>query len=90
MSGSFPASFVPMIVMIEESASDRLLTASRTTAIELDAMPTAALKAASRTLASMPMMLVLMMTVSLLSSGVCAPDCFLLIFYSPCSIKCLY
>ena len=68
LSGSFPASFVPTIVIIEDRASDRLFTASRMTAIELDANPMIALKAASMTFARMPMMLVLMMTLSRLSS----------------------
>jgi hypothetical protein len=54
--------------MIEERASDRLLTESRMTAIELDDNPMNALKAASITFARMPMILVLMMTLSRLSS----------------------
>ena len=52
------------MVMIDEIASERLFTASRVTAIELDKMPTAALNAASATLAVMPMALVRTMAVS--------------------------
>ena len=51
-------SFVPAMVMMDEMASDRLLTASRITAMELERSPTTALKAASATFAAMPMMLV--------------------------------
>ena len=51
-------SFVPMMVMTLDSASLRLLTASITMATLLARMPTAALKAAKRTLAIMPMILV--------------------------------
>ena len=65
LSGALPASFVPMIVMRDDSASLRLLTASITTAIEWEAMPTNALKAARNTLAMMPMTLVRMMMLSL-------------------------
>ena len=61
LSGALPASFVPMIVMRDDSASLRLLTASITTAMEWDAAPTKALNPARNTLAMMPVMLVLMM-----------------------------
>ena len=57
-------SLVPTMVMIDEIASERLFTASRVTAIELDKMPTAALNAASATLAAMPMALVRIMALS--------------------------
>ena len=50
----------PMIVMTEESASDRLFTASSVTAMERDSSPTTALNAASSTLVAMPTTLVLM------------------------------
>ena len=61
LSGALPASFVPMMVMRDDSASLRLLTASITTATEWDAMPTKALNAARNTLAIMPVILVRMM-----------------------------
>ena len=66
LSASFPASFVPTIVMMELAASDRLFTASITIAMEFDASPTNALNAARKILARMPMMLVLMIVLSLL------------------------
>ena len=53
-------SFVPMMVMTLDSASLRLLTASITMATLLAMTPTAALNAASSTLATMPMTLVRM------------------------------
>ena len=59
-SASFPASFVPTIVMTELAASDRLLTASITMAMEFAVIPTTALNAARRTLARIPMILVRM------------------------------
>ena len=52
------------MVMIDEIASERLFTASRVTAIELDKMPTTALNTARATLAAMPMALVRTMAVS--------------------------
>ena len=51
---------MPTMVMMLERASLRLLTASMTTATEFATMPTAALNAASKTLAAMPMRLVRM------------------------------
>ena len=53
LSGFFDASLIPIIVMIEESASERLLTASSMIEIDEDARPTAALRAASKTFAPM-------------------------------------
>ena len=69
LSGSLPASFVPTMVMIEDRASERLLTASSVTAIELERMPIAALKAARNTFVMIPMTLVRMMTESRLTSA---------------------
>ena len=51
-------SFVPTMVMTLDSASLRLFTASMMMAMLLARMPTKALKAAKRTLATMPMTLV--------------------------------
>ena len=62
MSGLRPASLVPTMVMTLLRASLRLFTASSTTAIEFENIPTAALKAAKRMLAMMPMTLVRMIT----------------------------
>ena len=53
-------SFVPIMVMTLESASLRLLIASITMATELAKRPTAALKPAKRTLATIPIQLVRM------------------------------
>ena len=64
LSGERPASLVPTMVMIEERASDRLLTASRMTAMEWDSRPTTALKADRNTLARIPITLVRMMILS--------------------------
>ena len=52
------------MVMTEEPASERLLTASSVMAIEPVMVPIAALKAASRTFATMPTMLVRTMAAS--------------------------
>ena len=68
MLGSLPASLVPTIVIIEDRASERLLTASKVTAMEPDTIPTNALKDARNTLAMMPIILVFIMTLSLLFS----------------------
>ena len=65
LSGCLPASFVPMIVIRDEPASDRLFTASSTMAMECVISPTAALNPASAALAPMPIMLVLMICFSL-------------------------
>ncbi len=54
-----------MMVVTLLMASERLLTASRMTAIDPVAKPTKALNAASTKLARMPMALVRMMVVSL-------------------------
>ena len=54
-----------MIVMSEDRASLRLLTASNMIAIDPDNTPTTALKAARRTFAAIPMMLVRMITLFL-------------------------
>ena len=58
MSGFLPASLAPMMVMTDDSASDRLFTASSVMAMEPETTPTTALKAAKNTFASMPMTLV--------------------------------
>ena len=55
------------MVITDDKASDKLLTASRVTAIELDNIPTPALNAASKILVSIPIMLVLIITLSRLS-----------------------
>ena len=68
LSAGLAASLVPTIVMTEERASDRLLTASRITAIELDASPMAALNPARKMLVTIPIMLVRMITLSRLPS----------------------
>ena len=59
LSGAFPASFAPIIVIIEDNASVRLLTASKVIAIEFVANPTNALKITSIILTIIPIMLVL-------------------------------
>ena len=64
MSGSLPASFVPTIVISELPASEMLLTASSTMAMELLIRPITALNAASSTLAAIPMTLVRMIVFS--------------------------
>lgn len=56
-SGARPASLVPTIVMTDESASERLFTASSVMAMECERVPTTALKPASRTLATIPVTL---------------------------------
>ena len=61
LSGCFPASFVPTMVITEEAASEKLFTASSTIAMEWVSSPTTALKAARRTLARIPITLVRMM-----------------------------
>ena len=58
MSGAFPASFAPMIVIIDDNASVKLFTASRVIAMELVAIPTTALNATSMRFTTMPIMLV--------------------------------
>ena len=63
-SGALPESFVPMMVMTDDIASLRLLTASSVTAIEFATMPTAALNAARKTLATIPITLVRMIIFS--------------------------
>ena len=54
-----------MIVITEDSASERLFTASSVTAMEFEISPTAALNAASSTFAIIPIMLVLTIIFSL-------------------------
>ena len=54
-----PASFVPTIVIIDDKTSDKLFTASKITAIELDNIPIVALKAAKKILVMIPIALVL-------------------------------
>ena len=63
LSAFFLASLVPTMVITEERASLRLLTASRITAVEFAAKPTIALKTTSTMLAAMPIRLTL--TISL-------------------------
>ena len=58
-SGDLCASFVPMMVISEESASLKLFTASSMTDTEEEISPTAALNDARNTLAAMPIRLVL-------------------------------
>ena len=65
---AYPANFVPTIVMTEESASDRLFTASKVTAIEFETIPMTALNDARNRFARMPMMLVLTMILSRFSA----------------------
>ena len=65
LSASFPASFVPTMVITELAASERLLTASITIAMELAVSPMIALKATRNKLARIPTMLVRMMVLSL-------------------------
>ena len=60
MSGALPASLVPMMVMMLDKASLRLLTASVMIAMEFDIKPTRALKATSIRFAMILMILVLM------------------------------
>ena len=57
-SGAFPASFAPIIVMIDDNASVRLLTASNVIAIELTSIPMVALNATNIRFTTMPIMLV--------------------------------
>ena len=64
LSASFPASFVPTMVMRELAASERLFTASITMAIEFEANPTKALNAARKTLAMIPIILVFTIVLS--------------------------
>ncbi len=59
-SGALPASLVPIIVMILDKASLKLLTASVMMAMELDMNPTVALKPTRTRFARMLRMLVLM------------------------------
>ena len=64
LSAGLPASFVPTMVITEESASLRLFTESRIIAIELVIIPTKALKADKKMLAAIPIILVRMMICS--------------------------
>ena len=70
-SAGFKASFVPIMVIMEESASVRLFTASRITAMELERIPATALKEARNIFARIPIMPVLMMITSRLSFILC-------------------
>ena len=54
LSGALPASFVPMIVMIDDKASVRLLTASKVIAMEFTRIPIVALNATSIKFTTMP------------------------------------
>ena len=58
LSGAFPASLVPMIVIIDERASVRLFTASRVMAIEFTSIPIVALNATRIRFTTMPITLV--------------------------------
>ena len=64
LSGDFPASFVPIMVMTELAASEMLFTASITMAMEFVANPTTALNPAKNALAMIPIILVLIITLS--------------------------
>ena len=59
LSGAFPASFVPIIVIIDDNASVRLFTASSVIAIEFTSIPIVALNATRIRLTTIPIMLVL-------------------------------
>ena len=58
LSGSFPASFVPTIVIKELATSDKLFTASSTIAIEFDKSPIVVLKITRKIFATIPIILV--------------------------------
>ena len=58
LSDSFFESFAPIMVTTELATSDALLTASRTIAMEFVIITITALKAARKTLATIPTMLV--------------------------------
>lgn len=58
LSASLPASFVPTIVITEDPASDKLLTASTNIAMEFDFIPINILNIARTALPMMPNMLV--------------------------------
>ena len=68
LSGSLPASFVPIIVIRELPASDMLLTASSIIAIEFVSSPITALNAAKNTFAIIPITLVLTIIFSRVTS----------------------
>ena len=70
------------MVTTEDSASERLFTASSVTAIEFDAKPTNALNAESMTFAIMPITLVLTMVFSLSAASAAMSFCSA-IFNSP-------
>ena len=65
LSGFLPASLVPIMVIVEDKASLRLLTASRMIAMELERSPTNALNAARRILVTIPIMPVFTIVFSL-------------------------
>ena len=88
LSAGFPASLVPAMVMMEERASERLLTASRVMAMEWVRRPITALKAARAALARIPITEVLMMTEVRLSGeeapfAIKTPFCLYTIQYRP-------
>ena len=58
LSGALPANFVPIMVITELRASDKLLTASTNIAIEFALIPIITLNRASRLLPTIPSMLV--------------------------------
>ena len=66
-SGALLARRVPTMVITEDRASVKLLTASRVIEMELERIPTPALKPAKKRLAKIPIILVCTMICSLLS-----------------------
>ena len=58
LSGAFPANFAPIIVIMDDNASVKLLTASKVIAMELVTIPTNALKATRIRLTTIPIILV--------------------------------
>ena len=84
LSGALPASFVPIMVITELSASERLFTPSRTTAMEFAIRPAVILKAERNTFVRMPVILVLTMICSRSAALVSIQNPFLnLIMTSP-------
>ena len=65
MSGALFASFVPIIVIIEESASVKLFTASKIIAIEFTIKPIVALNITNMIFTTIPNILVLIIFFSL-------------------------
>lgn len=65
MLGFFPDNTVPIIVMIDESASLKLFTASNMIAIEFERSPTIALKNTKNTFTTIPDTLIFIIFLSL-------------------------